>query len=401
MSGQRVFRTYVNDAFKWHPHVDERARFGSVFVGSNDFGNIDAFDRIVAQLRALQEDFPLVLVSPIGGMGFLQFLGEVRFQRIWLVDDNIAEHAKAAVLLNALLSSSWDTFTGFEDLERRLAGNPAQLLPRLGDGCHQFEFGPQATYSYLERSSPTVPLLPVSRYPEFRWRPSREQFELAQENVRHAVSEVLHTRFMAVRNPSAVAVYFLSNLSGQEFPASRVRQLGKAAALALPVRSHAPNDAALLPHPIWEACVKPLLGARSLHVWAPEDRELIGSRMDQITSASCGLGTLRPQLAGDRVQYDTVLFHMQLSKCGGDTRLRERWARLALALTSVAHRARRIVVAEAASGAPEGRPPRFGIERVAAWVDAQIGGLGFRRSRQRWVPGGGEARRSYLLAYER
>jgi hypothetical protein len=364
--------------FKWSP--DMFPHWGSVFMGTTD-DPVASLPEIIAALEQIPAE-KRHLVAIVGGMWFLRLIGRLRFGRITVFDSNVAELAKVAHARETVLRTEFADFDGFRGLDSmiRRAFSDFYLPAALRDvriEKHGFHF------TYDGRTTPVETTISPLDYPALAWQPTRQEYDLARENLATAFDKVLHLRIPRLA-PGMFGVAYLTHV-----PFSRetlTRDLGSRHVIPIYARSM-DNAAALDPHVYWEWRALDLAGPhRTVHLWAPEDSALCGGVYDEPFS----LGATHDAFCNraDFPHGGCLIIHMYLSKrC--DESVEERMRKLADVLTLAAPRYRRILVSENIAHEAAARQAADAVLRPAFELGAE----------PVYTPGLGQARRNVFLSY--
>ncbi|MBN1688240.1 MAG: hypothetical protein JW893_03995 [Candidatus Omnitrophica bacterium] len=298
--------------FKWDfgPPI-----WSSVFLGSND--QIFCYEEIIRQLRGFCRE-EMELVSVIGGMRFLSFLEDLEFSRITLFDQNINELTKIIRVEEYLSRTPFEKFDHFHELNQSIYENPSAFyFPE--DLCRrgvQFKVSDDSfRFHYEKKRVPLYTVLSPSQYPHYRWDPHPEAYEKARRNLSEVTNRELYTQIPSINAQGRVVVAYLSHCKiNCEMLVARIQN----AAFIIPIYSiHAKeagsNEEALNPHRYWQHRVDQFKQGRTLQIWAPEDKKLVGSRFDQ--PFELGVEAKVFMKKNFRQCFDTIVLHIFFGKC--------------------------------------------------------------------------------------
>ncbi|MFN9261939.1 MAG: hypothetical protein ACK6DY_00400, partial [Acidobacteriota bacterium] len=258
---------YLGSALKW---TESTGYLGSVFSCSNDRGATPQMERICRYLQQVAAEHPVSLVSVIGGSYFLDFVAAADFTRIILFDKNVAEFSKICAFCDILSRDPAADPVG--GLEQEILAAPERLLPSLPSSNLSAGPGPESDWKFEGRSEPAFPLvLRQGNFPEYAWSANEEERRRTLANLRRALAKDVYLEEPEVDADGHLVVVFCSNANSSDFPDYYIRPRFQNAAGVLIVRSIVVNnnEAALDPHPYWEAIARSQCTGRSHQLWAP------------------------------------------------------------------------------------------------------------------------------------
>ena len=340
----------------WEGKASAAPRWTSAFLGTNDiFGK--EMDDIVKRLKTFDTE-ELEFVSVVGGLKYLQILGRVNFSRITFYDSNINELSKLRLVHKRIVSLSydeWDASGGLiaintyvvkehdrfylpHDLYTsgvKMVASPDFRWPQPTRHLYQDPKGPNT------RSSPMWTLNNPLLFPEYTWKPSREEynnvrFQLTKPGV---VNDLFYLNLpVGIASPHRLAIVWCD---GVQFPWGRVR-LVSPVAMAIGFYANFSsqpfwledegknlndfwNDA----HFWWETRVRLHLRGefdRYLHLWPPEHKSFEATAYDypfrRTSLLEDSLVRNRPSIeALEKLifpEVDTAIFHIYMGTYAGE-----------------------------------------------------------------------------------
>lgn len=353
-------------------------------------------ERICRYLQQVAAVHPVSLVSVIGGSFFLDFVAAVDFTKIILFDKNVAEFSKICAFCNILSRDPAADPVG--GLEREILAAPERLLPSLPSSNLSVRPGPESDWKFEGRSEPAFPLvLRQGNFPEYAWSANEEERRRTLANLRRALAKDVYLEVPEVDADGHLVVVFCSNANTSELPDYYIRPRFQNAAGVLIVRSIVVNDneAALDPHPYWEAIARSQCTGRSHQLWAPEDRFCLDTPLDETTDTSSILG--EEALPGEA---DTLLCHILSGKCGGN--FTGRFVLIRQTLLTLPVNYKRVVIAEFRPEGPAARRLQFGFRSSEDFTNFYKSALPqFDLTRTCYAPGSDDERRNAFLVFDR
>jgi hypothetical protein len=353
-SEKKEFTLVIGKAFKWDRNPPT---WTSMFLASND--HLPHYSAICAHLEALIETIAnnnnnteIELISIVGGLGFLPILECATFSRVTLFDGNVNEFTKVFEFIRHLKNypTNYEAVDFAATFEEELKNEPEKwYLPapllKTDDANPRklkIEQSKEFAFEYEGQAAPLTSMLSPSHYKELAWHPSSPA---AYQRVRTALIQNLNERLYLkppddVDAKGRVCVFFVS-MPGTEPLLKTIIEQTKNCAMVVPIRAcnyytgycepgfYEANAAQNRAHPAWELRALEALGknyakANSLHVWAPEDSELLGSVYDQkfaVSSTAADIvqnGALnRSENAAALQPIEGLLMHIFFGKIGG------------------------------------------------------------------------------------
>ena len=431
-AGTMAPRTVVMDKhFKWN--LDLHPTWTSVFAGTNDHN--PHFPFFATQLAAFPPQ-ALELVTVVGGGAYLRLLEATTFGRIHFFDSNINELTKLRALHADIIAHEYDAWLskgGTAMVDRLFRTRPAELyLPHalasdgVGvraapdfswpiPGSHFFDAG--------GRRSPLWTMLEPDAFPEFAWRPSREGYARVRAMLMRngVVANDFHLSLpCAVTRADSIAVVYVN---GAQIPAAAVRAVSPSG-MAIGIYSVVETagyaswdgtgesklglrwwrDA----HLWWELSVRRVIAAgRSVHVWAPEDKEYQGTIYDWFFDTSVLASDFVVSTADHQVDAEIVTFHMLLGKAKSACTARHLLFLQALKKALQAASVQQVIVTEHNRDSQqfdESHPCVSSAGEIRAAVESVVNApdvRGFRVESTQAIPGEGVHNRNYMLVVER
>jgi hypothetical protein len=316
---QSWFNVVMNKNFKWNFNVP---MWAGVFGGTND--PIQLLDALAEQLKSLRRS-EVEFLTVVGGMKHLHFLERIDFGRVSFFDGNINEVTKMSYVLDYLNSTSYSDFKGFGPVVDRIREDPEEFfLPHpLRQAGVQFNIQNDFHFEHLGKSTDMFVFLPPDVYPSMDWKPISEAgYKRALDNLFNYRNKdfVLHFPY----NHDAqgrVIVLFLSHI--EAITVDIIKAGIKNSPLVLPVFAdnlktktvQELNQFLVNPHPYWQLMIDLYKKGKSLQVWAPEDKSLIGGQYDK--GYTRGVLVTKYITETDSTTYDSIIIHILYGKMGG------------------------------------------------------------------------------------
>ena len=178
------YELFMTPDFKWGKNYPPA--WTSVFVGTDDeIINLPLLEIFLGNYQPFQ----IPLLSVVGGMKFLEIYSKYKFSNLILYDNNINEFSKIHLYFKYISKTSYDEFEGNEYLENYINNNfDSFYLPNLLQDVSVIR---PDNYILYDENIPDNPqnldmVFRPTIYPQYSWKPSREEYECVQDNLKHS-----------------------------------------------------------------------------------------------------------------------------------------------------------------------------------------------------------------------